>query len=66
MIVPQHRTVHFTEVEDGDGGGDDDGLTDLEAVDPSQDVDGVGAEHGQHSHEHVVKDPKVYRLSAQP
>ena len=43
-------------VKGQDGGSDDHGLADLYAVDAGQDVDGVGAEHSQHTHVHVVED----------
>ena len=58
MVVAQD-SVHFPEIEDSNGGGNDDGLANLQTVDARQDVDGVGAEHGQHPHEHVVQNPQV-------
>ena len=44
------------QVEEEDGGGDDDRLAHLHPVDARQDVDGVGAEHGQHAHVDIVED----------
>ena len=43
------------EVEEKDRGGNDSRLAHLNAIDPSQNVDGVGTKHGQHAHVEIVK-----------
>lgn len=48
-------TIKLKQVEEDDGARDEQGLSRLDAVDPCQDVDGVGAEHGQHAHVDVVQ-----------
>ncbi len=66
MPIPPHEhqnwrlaappTVEFEDVEDEDGQPDDEALSGLDAVNPRDDVDGVGGEHGQHPHVHVVQE----------
>lgn len=51
--------AQFDDVVDNDGGGNNDRLSDLKAVDAGVDVDGVGAEDGQHAHVDVVSQAKV-------
>ena len=48
-------TMELQQVEEDDGARDEEGLSRLDAVDPGQDVDGVGAEHSQHAHVNVVQ-----------
>ena len=48
-------TMELKQVEEDDGARDEQGLSWLNAVDPSQDVDGVCAEHSQHAHVNVVQ-----------
>ena len=54
------------QVEDGDAGSDDDALADLEAVNTGQDVDGVGAEDGQHPHVEIVEEAELYAVTQDP
>ena len=45
----------LNEVEEQDGEANYQGLPHLNAVDTSQDVDGIRTEHGQHSHVYKVE-----------
>ena len=53
LRAPGSRQLY--DVEQQDGGGNDGGLSNFHAVDASQNVDGVGAEHGQHAHVDIVQ-----------
>lgn len=58
MVCQRETTTHTSElqqVEDDDGARDEQGLTRLDAIDSSQDIDGVGAEDCEHSHVDVVE-----------
>ena len=47
-------TIQLYDVEDDNGNSDDDGLSGLNAVDASHDVDGICTEDSQHAHVDVV------------
>lgn len=49
----------LNDVKNDDGAGDDEGLSNLQAIDAGKDVDCVGAEHCKHPHVHVVKETDV-------
>ena len=65
MVVSQAAGQGET-VEDCNTDGDDDALTNLKTVDPSQDIDGVGAEHCQQAHVEVVEETKFNVVSQDP
>ena len=54
------------QVEDDNTEGNDDALTDLETINARQDVDGVGAEHGQEAHVDIVEHTKLDTVAQQP
>ncbi len=45
----------FHHVEDEDGQRDNDGLPHLHSVNTGKNVDGIGAEHSQHPHVHIIE-----------
>ncbi len=47
--------LQLNQVEGDYGEGDDEGLSYLHSIDTGQDVDGVGTEHSQHAHVHIVQ-----------
>lgn len=49
------HTAELQQVEDDDGAGDKQGLTGLDTIDARQDVDGICAEHREHSHVDIVE-----------
>lgn len=55
-IQRQGLTIELQYIEDDDGAGDEEGLPGLDAIDPGQDVDGIRAEHSQHSHIYIIQD----------
>ena len=61
LVVVAEISTQRHKVEDDEAGGDDDTLTNLEAVDASKYIDGVCAEHCQHAHVDIVKEAKVDR-----
>ena len=48
-------TGQLDKVEEEDGEANYQGLPHLNAIDPSQDVDGISTEHSQHTHVHEVE-----------
>lgn len=52
-------SIELQYIEDDDGAGDEEGLPGLDAIDPGQDVDGIRAEHSQHSHIYIIQDTQV-------
>ena len=59
-------SIERHDIEDEDTEGDDDALTNLETVDARQDVDGVGAEHGQKTHVDVVQESQLQTVAKYP
>lgn len=55
LIVPEY--LH--NIKDNHRQGHNDRLTSLQSIDPSQDVNGISAEHRQHTHEDVVEESNV-------
>lgn len=65
-IRSQGLTIELQDVEDDDGAGDEEGLPGLDAIDPSQDVDSIRAEHSQHSHIYIIQDTWKDKAKANP
>ena len=55
LSIYNANTIVFKQVEDGYRTGYNKTLASFNAIDTSNDIDGISAEYGQHSHVHIVQ-----------
>jgi len=59
QVLGSPRPGQLNQVEEEDRTSNDRRLSHLDAIDPREDVDGIGAEHRQHPHVQVVENTCV-------